>query len=307
MPTQQRIILRLNGVHVFGDDMNNPYINPSRIVPTAFIALWTMQCLSSAIAEPPSLHSQQAAQNSEIIDIISNASDHDLNLLVKLKHQPHIAATQITDNGFTLSISGLLLHQASIDPPTNTYITSVEVRSETNLQSSKLEFSTPRLTQIRTEIFKNAILVSAKLANPAPLNSHTAAQRQQLSITAPQNTRITPPQSINQEKHFRDVFQLSASYCMQAEKLLSEDAWNLEAVADHALCMTADGKLDEAQISVDQIQSFSPNNWKAALTAGEILRLKGDVSQSKIQFSYAMQYVENPEIKKTIADWAARN
>ncbi len=307
MPTQQRIILRLNAVHVFGGVMNKLYISSVRIIPVALIALCAVQAVSPAIAKSPESHSQNAAQKSEIIDIISNADGHNLSILVKLKHQPHVAATQISDNGFTLSISEMLLHQANINPPNNTYVTGVEVDSETVSHSSKLDFSTAKLKQIHTEIFKNAILISAKLATPAPASLQSASQKPQISAAAPADTKIASTQLLNQDARFKDVFKITPSYCIQAEQLLKEDAWNLEAVADRALCMVADGKQDQAKISVDQIQSFSPDNWKAALVEGEILRLQGNISQSKIQFSYAMQYVETPETKNTIANWAARD
>lgn len=275
----------------------------------AHISMATFTCSAfclalsvSQIAHSQTPLSQQISQtqHANVQDIVFQASGHDLHILIKLDVQPMIASAALTPDGIVVSIKDIHLKNKDIDPPTKPYLTRAQIKSG---QSSQIIFSTISLSSVETKIYRDAILVSARTIDALPV----LAPRAPPSIPQQPADVPKPAPNLSPSTSLAQHFQLDRSACDQAQQILLDDPWNLDIMADHALCLVSDNKLDAAENTIAQLESFMPNNWKSVLARGEIYRRNGDDSQAHIKYAYALQYVENKEDKQNLEAWISQN
>ena len=232
-------------------------------------------------------------RSAKIMDIVVEANGYDLRVLVKLSEQPDVAASQLTDKGFTLSINGLSLNHQSIDPQHQEYVSAVIVKHASASDSSLIDFETASIKNVKTEIFQNSILITALLQSPAP-RKHSKPDPSPSSHT---NSSTLPTAAEE------TILSPTDASCALAETKIAKDPWDIDALADQTLCLIKNGKTQQALEVIEQISSFDPNNWKATFAKAEIFRENGDASQASIYFSYARQYADTDQTKQAIQNW----
>ncbi|MFC7291154.1 hypothetical protein [Hirschia litorea] len=277
---------------------------------SAFCAV-TCSAVFAIASITPSAHSQipfgleeSHSNSANVQDIIVQGSGHDLHILIKLDVQPKTAAATLSADGVIVSVKDLYLQTTDIDPPTKPFVSHAVIKPGKSGESSQIIFTTIKLSSVETKIYRNAILISARTFDAIPEQApapSTKAKGTQPSSTPQALVNLMPASSLAEQ------FQLDSSACAQAQQVLKNEPWNLDIMADHALCLVSDNKLEDALQTIMQLESFMPNNWKAALARGEIYRRNGQASQASIQFAYALQYVENREDKQRISVWVSHH
>ncbi len=257
-------------------------------VSVCFLALMTNNTL--AVSEPSATQNEQTIKHARVTDIIAQASGHKLQILVSMDAQPKTAATIITDEGCKLSIKGVQLTHKNVIPLTNMAVSQAIIAPTPNSQSTEINFTTSDIDKVETQIYKNAILVSANLVNAVPIaNNH----KQVLHKT-------------NTTTNFKGTFGLSQNVCEKADAAIKLDSWNLDALADQALCLIAANDLDRAEPIIAQLKNFAADNWKLHLANGELLRLSGNTSEAQISFQYAIQHAQAEKDRAAIRSWMQR-
>jgi len=100
------------------------------------------------------------ALTARINDIQVARTGDTISILVKLSQQPAAATVKSTGEGLTLEVDGLNLNTLNLTPPAGSLVTRVEAASG-KLTLSGVAFSNPT-----TVIYRNAVMIEAKLAEP---------------------------------------------------------------------------------------------------------------------------------------------
>ncbi len=98
--------------------------------------------------------------NARINDIQVARDGETISILVKLSQQPGAATVKSTGEGLTLEVDGLVFNTLHLSPPSGSLVTRVEAASG-KLTLSGVAFSNPTTT-----IYRNAVMIEAKLAEP---------------------------------------------------------------------------------------------------------------------------------------------
>jgi len=101
------------------------------------------------------------ALTARINDIQVARTGDTISILVKLSQQPAAARVKSTGEALTLEIDGLNLNTLNLSPPAGSLVTRVEAASG-KLTLSGVAFSNPT-----TVIYRNAVMIEAKLAEPS--------------------------------------------------------------------------------------------------------------------------------------------
>lgn len=102
-----------------------------------------------------------SALSARINDIQVARTGDTISILVKLSQQPSAAVVKSTGEALTLEIDGLNLNTLNLSPPAGSLVTRVEAASG-KLTLSGVAFSNPT-----TVIYRNAVMIEAKLADPS--------------------------------------------------------------------------------------------------------------------------------------------
>jgi|GEM_PF-4622041 len=241
-------------------------------------------------------HNHNDFQSAKIIDIVADVDGHSLKLLIKLNAQPDIAASQLQSGGFTVSVNGLALSNAIIDPPPYKYVSAATISQDSSTRTSLLKFQTAPISDIKTEIFQNAILITTRLISPAP-KKHKIVQ------SPPNNQTASTDDHASKKLPSLSLLQPTNETCDAALTKIDVNPWDIEALADQTLCLIKHGNTAESLKLAKQVESFAPDNWKAAFAQAEIYRQNGETSQAAIYFSYAQQYADDEQTKLSIQHW----
>lgn len=132
-------------------------------------ARFPLVCLTSAmLAAPvigaPCAYAQSAPASSSVsarINDIQIAHEGDtISILIKLSQQPAAAAVKTSGEAMTVEVDGLSLVPLNLAPPPGSLVTKVEATS------GKLTLSGAAFSSATTVIYRNAVLIEAKLAEP---------------------------------------------------------------------------------------------------------------------------------------------
>ncbi|RYY93583.1 MAG: hypothetical protein EON61_24830 [Alphaproteobacteria bacterium] len=126
------------------------------VVALAFSAIPAHAQSAPAPAAPA-----MGALPARINDIQVARTGDTISILVKLSQQPSAATVKSTGEALTLEIDGLNLNTLNLSPPAGSLVTRVEAASG-KLTLSGVAFSNPT-----TVIYRNAVMLEAKLAEPS--------------------------------------------------------------------------------------------------------------------------------------------
>ncbi|MDP3493980.1 MAG: tetratricopeptide repeat protein [Hyphomonadaceae bacterium] len=297
------------------------------------LARFPLVCLTSALLAAPVLgaaaaHAQSApatASPSARVDDIQVARDGDaISILIKLSQQPAAAAAKTSGEALTIEIDGLTLTPLSMSPTPGALITRVEATT------SKLTLSGAAFSSATTVIYRNAVMIEAKLAEPAlhagaSLMTHAMPAKTAPAPVAPP-TILPPPAPIAapaEPAASPDALQshtapaalpkqnitstaalagITAERCSTAAADLAKDAWALAAMGDHALCLLDAGKLDEAKSRIDQLAAITPQDWRVALGRAVLEEKSGDATKAQAAFVSASLAAPNDTIRAAITE-----
>lgn len=294
-------------------------------------ARFPLVCLTSAmLAAPviggPASYAQSAPASSARIDDIQVARKGDaISILIKLSQQPAAAAVKASSEALTVEIDGLTLIPFSMSPPPGLLVTKVETAS------GKLTLSGAAFSNPTTVIYRNAVMVEARLAEPdlragTSLMVHATPAKPapllQPIAAAPPSPAVATPEPVDHADELQThpapaptaspikpqltstaaLAGVDAERCAAAASELAKDAWALAAMGDHALCLLDADKLDEAKSRIDQLAAITPMDWRVALGRAVLDEKSGDAEKAQAGFVSASLAAPNDAIRAAISE-----
>lgn len=126
----------------------------------AALAISAIPAHAQSAPAPTTPASTTGVFNAKINDIQIARDGDNVSILVKLSQQPGAANVKSTGETLTLEVDGLLFNTLNLSPPAGSLVTRVEAAS------GKLTLSGVALSNPSTVIYRNAIMIEAKLAEP---------------------------------------------------------------------------------------------------------------------------------------------
>lgn len=299
----------------------------------AVLAALTLGAPGAAYAQSAPAQKSQL-ETARIEDIQVSREGETVSILVKLSQQPAAAMAKASGDDLVLEIDGLQFAKLSLDPPAGSLVRHVEAADR------KLTLSGAAFGQASTVIYRNAVLIEAKLAEPelrgasilskqppatpppAPVTPPPAPKEAPKPLpvaeTAPQPPAKKPePVSDLEAKAIALVpppvskpatpkalaaalVGIDEARCKTSATEVQKDPWALAALGDHALCLLDAGKATEAKNRIDQLAAFSPEDWRVALGRATLDAAKGDNSAAEIGYRTAAQLAPNADIRAAI-------
>jgi hypothetical protein len=287
---------------------------------------------SPAVPPAPQLASVAPAGPARIDDIQVSHESGKVSILVRLSQQP--TAASVTANGDTavVQIDGVMLARLSMIPRTGSMVTRVEAAD------GKLTLWGAALSAPTTVIYRNAVLIEAKLADPvlrsgtsllsappspAPVPlaaptpppappAQTAALESKPAAVPAGPIPLAPPAKQGEQKKpdqavstslppVASLVKIDAARCTAAAGEVAKDPWAVKALGDHALCMLDAGKIKEAQASLDQLAAFAPDDWRVALGRAALDQEKGDASKAEAGYRAAAKLAPDDGVRAAIS------
>jgi hypothetical protein len=287
--------------------------------------------LLAALAFGATAHAQSApaAPVSARIEDIQIARDGEtISILVKLSQQP--AAATATPSGETLAIDidGLKLVPLTLAPPPGSLVTRVQASAD------GLTLSGAAFGNVSTVIYRNAVMIEAKLAEPSLrtgsslMASATLVKPEPIPSVAPARVAAPAPAALSVAKpaatpandlqshpgaaplaqpkpaaaiSTASLAGIDAARCTSAASELAKDAWALAAMGDHALCLLDTGKTDEAKNRLDQLAAITPQDWRVALGRAVLEEKSGDSVKAQASYVAASLAAPSDKIRANIA------
>jgi len=196
------------------------------------------------------------AQAARIENIEASEAQQSLKILVSLDRQPRSAAVSIEDGQLILDIDGLTLAPLAFAPPPGLPVKQVTT-TPSGPNSARIMLVGSEVIAPSATLYRNAVLVEATVqpgsvdADPAP------------AIETPRKVS-SPKSEPSGPIDITAAVKVSASACETARALLAKDAWNIQALGDHAVCLARAGKSDEAANRLDQLAAFNPEDPRVA-------------------------------------------
>lgn len=269
------------------------------------------------LAATPAVFAQTApSEQARIDDIQISADAGKISILVKLSQQPVAAIAKAAGDDLVIELNGLSLAKLALEPPAGSMIRRVEA------EDGKLTLSGAAFGETTTVIYRNAVMVEAKLAEPAlrgaslmPNAAPPLVPKKPEPQAAPQPTQVAaivappspPPQApapgkvVDQPVSPAKLAKLDTARCADAAIELKKDPWSVPALGDHALCLIDIGSSAEANTKLDQLAAFAPEDWRVALGRAVLAQQKGDASNAEIGFRAAAALAPDAEIRAAIA------
>jgi hypothetical protein len=273
-------------------------------------------------------HAQAAAR---IDDIQLSREGETISILVKLSQQPTAASAKAAGDDLLIEIDGVDLAKLALDPPAGSLVRHVEAGGR------KLSLSGAAFGEASTVIYRNAVLVEAKLADPklrgpslmtpaaapparpAPVQppakpveaeSHpkTPADDKPIDLVKrpqPHPAPVVaaphaPPAPAKPKSSTAALASIDAARCTAAAADVGKDPWAIPALGDHALCLIDQGKTKEAGSRLDQLAAFAPEDWRVALGRAALAAEKGDSSTAEIGYRTAASLAPTETIRAAI-------
>jgi hypothetical protein len=127
------------------------------------VSLMALAAAAPAFAQTgpaPAQTGPAPAQTGNVRDIEVSRTADKVSILVQLSQQPAAAQATATDKGLTLNIEGVDLLNLQLDPPAGSLVTRVEASGK------QITLTGAGLGEASTVIYRNAVLVEARLAEP---------------------------------------------------------------------------------------------------------------------------------------------
>lgn len=258
-------------------------------------------CLSSAalcaLAAAMPAHAQSGpattAVSARINDIEVAQEAEAVSIVVKLSQQPVAAAAQIAGETLTVEIDGLTLAPFTLAPPSGSLLTKVDAAS------GKLTLSGAAFGSATTVIYRNAVLIEAKLAEPALRGGSSLMTG--ASAAAPAKLVEAAVSKPSSAVSIASLAGISAVRCTTAAAELEKDAWALSAMGDHALCLLDGDKPDEAKNRLDQLAAITPQDWRVALGRAALAEKSGDAVKAQAGYVSASLAAPTDAIRAAIS------
>lgn len=259
------------------------------------------------------------------VDDIQVAHENDtISILIKLSQQPAAAVANASGEVLTVEIDGLSLVPLTLTPQAGSLVRKVEA------SSGKLTLSGAAFSNTTTVVYRNAVLVEAKLAEPkfhAGTSLMAAATPAKIPVAAapvPVASMPIPATVPAKPAEASDALQshpapakpvakpqavaaitsmagIDAARCDAAAAELANDAWALAAMGDHALCLLDADRVDEAKSRIDQLAAITPQDWRVALGRAVLEEKAGDAEQAQASFVAASLAAPNDVVRAAIA------
>lgn len=231
------------------------------------------------------------------IDDIQVARDGEtVSILVKLSAQPAAASVKTSGDDLIVEIEGVALAPLTLAPPAGAMVTKVEASGKA------LTLSGAAFGKATTVIYRNAVLIETKLAEPDLRTGSSLMAAATPAKPATPATHPAPPQPIAPKPveiaapakpqpaaqetaallSTGSLPSIAAARCTAAAAELAKDAWALTAMGDHALCLIDAGKLDEAKNRIDQLAAITPQDTRVALARAALAEKSGDAIKTHI-------------------------
>jgi hypothetical protein len=273
-------------------------------------------CLAAVVlAATPAAFAQTSATEPARIDDIQVSQDGDtFSILVKLSQQPASATAKVDGDDLVLDLNGLSLAKLVLEPPSGSMIRHVEAAD------GKLTLSGAAFGEASAVIYRNAVVVKTKLAEPRsngsslmtakpvvpkaappapPEPKQVVASVEPALLPVPAHVAAPPPK--DRPVSLAKLVKLDTARCAEAAVELNKDPWSVPALGDHALCLIDMGSSNEANGKLDQLAAFAPEDWRVALGRAELARQKGDASNAEIGYRAAAMLAPDAEIRAAIA------
>jgi hypothetical protein len=271
-------------------------------------------CLAAALAAAPAASAQTSAPGPARIEDIQISQDGEtFSILVKLSRQPASAIARTESDDLVLDLGGLSLASLALEPPRDSMIRHVEA------VDGKLRLSGAAFGEASTVIYRNAVVVKTKLAEPRSqgaslmtakpivpeMATPTPAGQERAEapvepVAAPSFAPTSAPAS-EQLVSLAKLAKLDTARCAEAAIELKKDSWSVPALGDHALCLIDMGSSNEANARLDQLAAFAPEDWRVALGRAVIAQQKGDASNAEIGYRAAAMLAPDANIRAAIA------
>ncbi len=275
----------------------------------------------------------------QIADISVSQDADKVSILIKLNQQPKSATVSSRGADLVLALDGVTLAPWKMDAEPGRLIRHVEAGAAEGGGGS-ITLSGAAFGPAQTTIYRNAVLVEAKLAEAPPppgATSLLAAATVSAPVAAPKPAAPSPAPPAAQSpapaaKHAEAdalpsgpvsllpgakpktaeapsaarvaaIAGLTPDGCKQASAKLAKDAWALDALGSEALCLIGQSKTDEARKKLDQLAAFDPEDWRVALGTGALADLAGDASAARIALSNARMLTNSASAKAMLEKW----
>jgi hypothetical protein len=243
------------------------------------------------------------AQQARIDDIQVSREGEAVSILVKLSQQPSAATAKTSGHDLVIEIDGPSLAKLTLDPPQGSLVRHVEA------EGRKLTLSGAAFSGASTTIYRNAVLVEAKLAEPAargvslmlpaPAEKPPQPKALQELESHPPPVAAAAPKPV--EESTTALASIDAARCAAAALDLGKDPWALAALGDHALCLLDAGRTSEAKSRLDQLAAFAPEDWRVALGRAALDARAGDAGKAEIGYRAAASLAPNETVRAAIS------
>ena len=300
--------------------------------PIASLAALTIGATAAAYAQSAPTQKIQP-EPARINDIQVSREGETISILVRLSQQPAAATARASGDDLVVEIDGVSLAKLALDPPAGSLVRHVEALDR------KLTLSGAAFGQTSTVIYRNAVLIETKLAEPEMRGASLLANATPATIAPPAVPGAAPPVETSAKESPKTVLVaeaapppkppenanaleshpfspapkppapktaiaalagIDAARCQTASGEIAKDPWTLAALGDHALCLFDAGKTLEAKNRLDQLAAFSPEDWRVALGRAALDAAAGDASKAEIGYRTAAQLAPNDSIRAAI-------
>jgi hypothetical protein len=231
------------------------------------------------------------ADAARIRDIEISRQGEAVKILVSFSGQPTGAGVRSDDRTLQLDVDGLTLTPLDFATPPGRLVTHVAVETLGEGQT-RVSMNGARFGETQTTIYRDAILIETTLLEQPPAAPQTQGA---------DRAGIAPLQGKEIER-VTTLAQLDDADCTGAALTLKVDPWSLPALGDHALCLIDAGQTEAGRASLDQLASFSPEDWRAALGAAALAAHEGDASKAEIGYRNAAMLAPDAPVRQAIKD-----
>lgn len=262
-----------------------------------------------AITLAAEAHAQAGpAPPARLDDIQVSQSDDKVTLLVKFTQQPRAASAKTEGDALVLDIDGVSLAPFTLDPPAGNLIDHVAAEPSGD-GGSLVTLSGAALSNPSAVVYRNAVLIEAKLAEPKLAGASLlagAAKPVPKPASAPAPTKpleapkpVEPPKPAGLPAAAR--VGIDAAACTGARTALDKDAWDIKALGDHALCLIDNGKFPEAKNRLEQLATFAPDDWRALYGRAALSVHDGQAADATAAFDQAKALAPDEKTREAIA------
>jgi hypothetical protein len=249
-----------------------------------------------------------------------------ISFLLSFSDQPRAAGVETSATGLSIDVGGLELAVPAFAPPSGGIVRRVTTEP-TASGGTRVRLEGAAFTGAAATIYRNAILVEARLASDQPIPSEppespkaplpslapmdvipASAPSAPAAIAkeAPKGAAARPPAPGQATRETASISPAalmsgsSAADCSAVRAQLTRTPWDVPSLGHHALCLIETGKLEEAGNRVSQIAAFSADDWRAHLTRAALNARQGRAEEAAAGFEKARMATRDDAIRAAI-------